>query len=560
MKMLESIKYRISPRVIALTGMAMWLCGTVQAQEKPAAAQGAKTLKLPPIFGDHMVLQRDSVAPVWGTANPGDVVTVTAGTVSSKATADANGKWLARLEKLPVSDTPIEVKVQGPKETIVFKDVLVGDVWFASGQSNMEYGINLDALVKAGAKPVTNPLIRVFLCEHQAVAAPTENIPVNQSNRFGIWRSDFSGGQWNMGISAVAYYFVRDLQAYTKHPVAIIQSAVSGSVAQTWLSTEALQAEPSLSKYAESSLKARADATAEKDAQAAKAAEAAKDPEGAKIAKAAEAADEAKDPKAKKKKKKSGVSEMNSATVNFNGGVNPYIPYGLKGVIWYQGESNSANPMEYRKLLPALIKDWRTRWGQDFSFLLVQLPTGIPEMAQAQAYIASLPNNGMCVTYDVGAGYSVPKGNSRVHFPYKSNIGTRLALVARKVAYGDDKGITSGPICKGVTVEGNKIRARFDQVGSGLKIGEPPADWCPKEPRVSTEALLGFEIAGADGKYATATAVIDGETIVASSPDVTSPTLLRYCWKDSELGKNNLYNKEGLPAAPFRSDELFPAK
>jgi sialate O-acetylesterase len=500
---------------------ATTLLAADKAPGQSAPAEAAKSLNLPAIFGDHMVLQRDGVAPIWGTATPGDAITVTAGAVSGTATADAGGKWIVRLAKLPVSDTPISVKVQGPKDTIVFNDVLVGDVWFASGQSNMELGINLDSLVKAGKKPENNPLIRTFVSEPHPAAVPTEKIHVNKGAGNGIWKSGHGGGRWGMGVSAVGYYFVRDIQAFTRHPVGLIQSASSGSVAETWLSREALAAEASLGKHAEKALKMENDFK------------------------------EGKNPK---------VSEMYSASANFNGGVNPYIPYGLKGVIWYQGESNSAKPAEYRILLPALIKDWRTRWGQDFSFMIVQLPTGVPEMAQAQAYIAAMPNNGLCVTYDIGAGYSVPEGNSRVHPNYKSGVGIRLALAARKVAYGDDKAVCTGPTCQKVTIDGSKIRVKFDNVGSGLVIGMPPADWYPKEPRVSTDALLGFELAGADGKYVPATAAIDGTDVVVSSPNVANPALVRYCWnkKDIRDGKNNLYNKEGLPAAPFRSDELFP--
>jgi len=537
--MKQIVERRVTEPLILTLVFALTLSplGVLPAEEKTAAPEEAKTLKLPLIFGDHMVLQRDGVAPVWGRATPGEVITVTAGAVSDTATADANGRWIARLKNLPVSDTPIEVTVKGAKETLVFKDVLVGDVWFASGQSNMELGINLDSLVKSGLKPESNPLIRVFLCGHQAVAAPTENIPNNKSGGFGAWRSGYGGGQWGMGVSAVGYYFARVIQRYTRHPVGLIQSAISGSIAETWISQEALSAEPALSKIAEKALNLKKDI------------------------------DDGKQPK---------VSEMATPCVNFNGGVNPYIPFAIKGAIWYQGESNSSQPDQYRVLLPAMIKDWRTRWGTDFSFLLVQLPTGVPEMAQAQAFIAAMPNNGLCVTYDIGAYYSVPEGNSRVHPNYKSGIGFRLALAARRVAYGDDTSVLSGPTCKAVKRDGKKMRVQFDNIGSGLVIGVPPADWYPKEPRVSTESLLGFFIAGKDEplpektqtpknkpakkeekKFYPATAVIEGDTVVVSSPQVPEPVFVRYGWYELKQGRNNLYNKQGLPAAPFRSDELF---
>jgi len=501
-----------------LAAIALFASDSLQAEE-------AKPLKLPAIFGDHMVLQRDGVAPVWGTAHPGDSITVTAGTLKDTATTDANGKWMVRLKNLPVSDTPIEVKIQGPKDTIVFKDVLVGDVWLASGQSNMDFKFSADSLAKKEQPLATNSLIRLFYCGFKCLSRPTDEVAVDLKKGVGGWRV-CSPSSINP-ISAVGYYFARDIAAFTKHPVALIHSAVGGSSAESWTSLEALSAVPELSTYADKSRQFR---DASKQAR--------------------------------------GIN-WKDESANFNGGINPYIPFGIKGVIWYQGESNATRPDEYRILLPTMIKDWRTRWGQgDFHFIIVQLPkpTGSPEMAQAQTYVASMPHNGLVVTYDIGARYSIAgKTNAPVyikvqelHPTYKSGVGARLALAARKVAYGDDKVVYSGPMCKGITFEGSKVRVHFDSIGRGLQIGSPPADWYPNEKRVSTDKLLGFYVAGKDGKFSPATAAIDGNTVVAWSPEAPHPTLVRYGWYDLEKGFNNLYNKEGLPAVPFRSDELFP--
>jgi sialate O-acetylesterase len=490
-------------------------------------AAEAKTLKLPAIFGDHMVLQRDGVAPMWGTANPGDSITVSAGAVTGTATADANGKWMVGLKNLPVSDTPIEVKIQGPKDTIVFKDVLVGDVWLASGQSNMNFRFSDDSSAKTEQPLATNSLIRLFYCGMQCLSRPTEEIPVEPAKGIGVWRV-CSPSSINP-ISAVGYYFARDIAAFTRHPVALIHTAVGGSSAESWTSLEALSGLPALSPYADKSRKFR---------------------------------DSSKQPR--------GIN-WKDESANFNGGLNPYIPFGLKGVVWYQGESNATRPDEYRILLPVMIQDWRTRWGQgDFPFIIVQLPKpcGSPEMAQAQAYVAAMPRNGLAVTYDIGAPYSIagqPNApvyikSQELHPKYKRGVGSRLALAARKVAYGDGQVVCSGPMCKGITVEENKVRVHFDSIGGGLMIGVPPADWYPKEKRVGTDKLLGFDVAGKDGKFQPATAVIDGVTVVVSSPEVPNPTLVRYGWHDLEKGLNNLYNQEGLPAVPFRSDELFAGK
>ena len=496
------------------------------------AGTTAETLKLPAIFGDHMVLQRDGVAPVWGTATPGDAITVTAGTVSATATADAQGKWIVRLKNLPVSDTPIEVTVKGPKETVVFKDVLVGDVWFASGQSNMDWRFSADSLAKQELPLATNALLRLYCCEVKSLSRPTDEILVNLKKGTGVWRV-CSPSTINP-ISAVGYYFARDIAAFTKHPVALIHSAVGGSSAQSWTSLEALSSVPELSDYAAKSAKFRDSS-----------------------------------------KQARGVS-WKDESANFNAGINPYIPFGLKGVIWYQGESNSNTPeqiSQYRILLPVMIQDWRTRWGQaDLPFIIVQLPKpcGSPEIAQVQTFVAAMPHNGLAVTYDIGAPYSLvakiakdPKPpiyllSQQLHPTYKRGVGARLARAAQKVAYGDDQVVHSGPTCKAITFEGGKVRVHFDNIGSGLIIGVPPADWFPNEKRVSTDKLLGFFVAGKDNVFKPATAVIDGKTVLASSPEVPDPAHVRYGWYDLEKGLNNLYNQEGLPAVPFRSDELIP--
>lgn len=245
-------------------------------------------------------------------------------------------------------------------------------------------------------------------------------------------------------------------------------------------------------------------------------------------------------------------------SVLFNGMIAPVLPFGIKGVAWYQGERNAPFPVDYASLLPVMIGDWRSRWGQgDFPFLIVQLANygkRYPEpqesnwaaLREVQAKVAGQPHNGLATAIDIGDG-----GN--LHPQDKDDLGARLALAARQVAYGDTSVIASGPTLAKAAVDGTGIRLSFNNEGSGLVIGVPPAHWHPGKPRPDATVLNGFAIAGADGKYVWADARIDGNDVVVSSPQVPQPATVRYDWGDDPNG--NLYNKEGLPAIPFRTDD-----
>jgi sialate O-acetylesterase len=251
----------------------------------------------------------------------------------------------------------------------------------------------------------------------------------------------------------------------------------------------------------------------------------------------------------------------------FNGMIAPLIPYAIKGAVWYQGESNADNPPFYKIALPALISDWRTQWGQgNFPFLIVQLPNfgaTKPEPGEsywagtreAQANALTLPQTGLAVTIDVAAG-----GN--LHPPDKWDVGHRLALAAQRVAYGQQGVVSSGPVYKSFKVEGNKIRIAFDNFGGGLVIANPPDHFYTTQrqtaPTTVPTELRGFAVAGADHKFAWAKAAIDGNNIVVWSDNVPNPAAVRYAWADNPVC--NLYSKEGLPAVPFRTDDLPPGK
>jgi sialate O-acetylesterase len=246
----------------------------------------------------------------------------------------------------------------------------------------------------------------------------------------------------------------------------------------------------------------------------------------------------------------------------FNGMISPLVPYGIKGVIWYQGESNGNEPIPYRAEVPGLIKDWRSHWNQgDFPFLLVQLPNYMQRQAnpsdsnwvrtrEAQTKALDLPNTGLAVTLDIGDA-----GN--IHPPDKWDVAHRLALQAQRVAYGQTAGVYAGPTFKSLKVEGDSVRISFDNVGTGLVTGNPPARFftCQKKPVPQAPAaeLKGFAVAGADQKYYWAQASIIGNEVFVKSTAVPNPATVRYAWADNP--DCNLYNREGLPAAPFRTDD-----
>jgi sialate O-acetylesterase len=552
-------------------------------------------VKMPAIFGDHMVLQRDISVPVWGSADPGETVTVTAGTDKATATAGKDGQWSAKLEKLAASTTPIDVTVAG-KNTITFHDILVGDVWVCSGQSNMEFGIKAfmppDEFAQAG-----NPQIRLFGVPKWVAPVPEKDIAAAPADAplLGTWQvctpdTLTKCGEWS-GFSACGFYFGREIQAYTHEPVGLIGSSWGGTRIHSWTSLDTLKALPekataakkaeefatnydqikktyetvTLPQWNATLAKWTADNKAALDAFA----DATKQWQDAAKAAAAQKLPAPPRPRAPQQPRppRDPIHDNQASCALYNGMIAPLIPYAIKGTIWYQGEANSAEPQVYKVELPALVHDWRSHWGQgDFPFLVVQLPNFMPRkpdpsesswalMREVQAGVLTLPNTGIAVTIDIGdAGV--------IHPSDKLDVGHRLALAAQHVAYGQP-GVYSGPIYKSSTVEGNKIRVVFDNIGSGLTTGIAPEHFyaCQKTPLTPPAVapdMDGFAIAGADQKFVWAKAQIDGNAVVVSADSVPAPVAVRYAWADNPAC--NLYNKEGLPASPFRTDNFTPAK
>ncbi|MCE0497745.1 MAG: sialate O-acetylesterase [Methylacidiphilales bacterium] len=532
-------------------------------------------VKMPAIFGDHMVLQQEMTLPVWGTADPGEKVTVTVGAETAAAAADATGKWMVKLPPLSNGSAPATMTVAG-KNTLTFSDVLVGDVWVCSGQSNMEFDLGGNhsfggAANAATAVPAANdPQLRFFVVQKKTALEPVSDVV----GKWEVCTPDSAAL-----FSAVGYFFGQELRHSLNRPIGLIGTYWGGTPAQAWTSISGLQKEPALKAYVDQYNRNVANypkAMAEQPAKIAAFHTALTawnhdvNPGYQAALKAWTDADNkakaAGQPEPPKPQPSTPMPRppvgpdggSNSAANLFNGMIAPLIPYAIKGTIWYQGESNAGNGPEYRTLFGRMITDWREKWGEgDFPFLFVQLASfdagpvpNWPYLRESQLKTLSLPNTGMASAVDLGDFHNL----KNIHPLDKLDVGLRLALAAKHVAYGQNL-VYSGPIYDSFTVEGNAIRVNFTQTGGGLIIGRPP--WI--DPSVApwpVDKLTGFEIAAADGNYVPADAKIDGNTVVISSPQVTQPVFVRFAW--SNVVKANLYNKEGLPAAPFRTDNQPP--
>ena len=525
-------------------------------------------VRMPAIFSDQMVLQRDAPLPLWGTSNAGEkIVARFAGQTKSTA-AGADGKWMLKLDPVPASAEPRELVIKAAGSSLTFKGVLVGDVWFASGQSNMASPL-FAAHNAAEVLPQSNdPLLRCFNVTKKTADAPQFNV---------------AGGKWEpanpesvKNTSAVGYFFAREIRRVTGKPVGLIVSAWGGTPIQTWMSLASFQKNPPMAKQLELWDKAVADHKKVQENPQLEANYAANlkrwkaevEPGFSKISKQYNA-DKAAGKEVGPKPTPPEPEPMNpdpmgapspsrrpqTPTVSFNGMIAPVIPYAIRGALWYQGEADGGNGLEYRKLLPRMIEGWRELWGSEFPFLVVQLPcngpdttpvakNGWPWTREAQAMAMRLPHTGMAVTIDIG-------DPENVHPADKLDVGLRLALVARRLAFGE-KIVASGPLYKSFTIDGNKARVQFTETGGGLVPGQAP--WRPSKVQpLPTDRLIGFFVASADRNWVEANARIEGESVIVSTPAVPHPVAVRYGWANSP--RCNLYNREGLPAAPFRTDD-----
>ncbi|HAU39151.1 MAG TPA: 9-O-acetylesterase [Phycisphaerales bacterium] len=644
----------------------------------PGLATAAdEALRLPAVLGDNMVLQSGRDVPVWGWAAPGAKVAVKLESASAEATADKDGRWMTKLPALKAGG-PFEMTVTAGTESLTVKNILVGEVWICSGQSNMQWSVNRSNNAKEEIAAADYPKIRLFTVRNTATEQPQDDCQ-------GKWVE--CSPTTVPGFSAVGYFFGRDLHKQLNVPVGLINTSWGGTPAQSWTSLEKLKANELLKPYVDQYEKAVAKpkiATMEEYEKARAEWEAkvyqtdpgnkgleqgfaapghdVSDWKEMKLPSAWESAGmnidgavwfrkEVSVPEAWAEKDltldlgaiddfdttyfngeqvgatgsetpdawnvrrkytvpgkrvraganviavrifdrysgggitrgpmtlspvegkdakpidltgewkckvelalkplprppapfKPGQQNPHLSSSLYNGMIHPLIPFALRGAIWYQGESNAGQAWLYRTLFPAMIEDWRAQWKQgDFPFLWVQLAnytaakdqpgeSNWAELREAQSMTLRLPNTGQAVIIDIGEAKDIHPRN-------KQDVGARLAMAARKIAYGENL-VYSGPVYKSMKVEGDKVILTFDHVSSGLEAR-------------GAEGLKGFAIAGEDRNFVWGEAKIVGDTVVVRSEQVSAPVAVRYAWANNP--PCTLYNKEGLPASPFRTDD-----
>lgn len=484
---------------------------------------------LPHVLSSHMVLQRDRPIHLWGWADPGERVTASLHGASASGKADAFGKWSIYLPPERAGG-PYSITIAGTN-TVTLDDVMIGDVWFASGQSNMQLplmGFPGSAVVNNGDEEIrnaTHPDIRLLHIPLKATAYPMRD----------------QGATWTLctpdtakTFSAAAYFFAREIAQREHVTVGIIDSSWGGTPGEAWISMHTLGSDaalmPVFAYWAHLTKNEddfpRIDAAREREAAAAKA---------------------AGQPAPWHLWRPENLESWHPSWL-FNGMVAPITPLAIRGVIWYQGATNTnvERAAMYQPIFEALIKDWRMQWREgNFPFLFVQIAayTSVPQenwpvVREAQRRTLDVANTAMAVTIDIG-------NPDNVHPADKQDVGHRLALGARALSYGEQVEY-SGPLYRQASIDGNSVRVWFDHAGSGLVAKGGP--------------LKGFEVAGADHKFVPATGRIEhsgfGDSVVVSSPQVAQPEFVRYGW--ANYPAVDLFNGAGLPASPFTSEKEIP--
>ena len=525
---------------LAFTGLLLVLPCSIRAEVKPSR-----------IFSDNMVLQRDCPVPVWGTADPGEEVTVAFGGQTKTTKADADGRWMLKLDPLKANTQPGELKIGTSTKT----NILVGDVWICSGQSNMEFPLRACNPVEEDIKAADLPDIRRIKFELRVARKPVEEVTAQ-------W--EICTPQTAPNFTAVGFYFARRIQNETGVPIGLIDSNWGGTRIEPWTPPCGFELEPSLAplkdglksaeqRYREFLLSYMDDS---------KLVEMEKWIADFKKAKATPGMEIPFPPD-----NLQGESFNGQPTSIYNAMIAPVVPFPIKGVIWYQGEGNAGQPMDrnveesdaYYTKMRALIGGWRKVWNQgDFPFYFVQIANyfkstdnpasddGWARLRMSQLKSLQIPNTGMAVAIDNA------EDPNNVHPANKFDIGERLALWALAKDYGRKDLVFSGPLYKSMKIEGAKIRVEFDSVGSGLMVATKAGRNATVEDKGGK--LKRFAIAGEDKKWVWADALIDGNAVVVSSPEVPNPVAVRYAFACNPAGAN-LYNKDGLPASPFRTDD-----
>lgn len=493
------------------------------------------------LFTDNMVLQRDQPIRVYGTGADGTKVTVNLDGETASAIVES-GEWSVSLPAMEAGGPHVLV-IEGEK-VITLKNVMVGDVWLCTGQSNMAG--TLASYMSSSYKdyqhlyeglPEANPMIRLFKLKQSGADSPQRDVVTNE--KFGsAWR--LCDDESARLFSATGYLFGRALQPEIDVPVGLIYATLGGTKAESWVAKEVLKSRPEFKNILDDYEVAVANFPQNEEAYEQRLEDWRAMPpaerRGVRMPQAPMGPQHPKRP--------SGL---------FNYMIAPLQKFPVAGAIWYQGEGNSGRPEQYQKLFPDLITSWREQWGQgDFPFLFVQLAafknynpapedTDWARLREAQTMTLSLPGAGMATIIDAGH-------QTNIHPPDKPTVGKRLAAQALKVAYGKNV-VASGPMFREFTVEGNKATVAFDDVGGGLTTLAVETDGLS----VPADEVAGFTVCGADEIFHRATAEISGkDQVVVSSPEVERPVAVRYAW--ANFPRCNLYNKEGFPAVPFRTD------
>ncbi len=478
------------------------------------ASSAHAQVQLPSVWASHAVVQRDMPVRVWGHAATGEHISVHFRGAGAATTADDLGRWKIDLPPGKAGG-PFTMDIDATNH-IELTDLLVGDVWLASGQSNMELTMPNILHADEEIKNATQPNIRLFQVQHASADFPQTDA------RAKTWTSCTPESVAN--FSAVAYFFGRNIQADQKVPIGLIESDWGGTPAETWTSQRALSADGSLMPAWQTWAQMSDDEPRELLQEQREARETAVALAAGKPAPHFDWHPEFR-------------SWLPGGT--FNAMIAPLVPFPIRGVIWYQGESNASaeRSFYYQRLFSTLIADWRTHWNEGyFPFLFVQIanystsPDGKwPELRDAQRRTLSVTNTGMAVTIDIG-------DPDNIHPKNKQEVGRRLSLAARAIAYHEPIE-DSGPLYQTVAVEGSSLRVYFQHTSGGLKV--------------KGSQLTGFEIAGDNGKFVPAEAKVEADTVVVSAPQATRPTTVRYGWSSNPTC--NLYNGDGLPASPFTS-------
>ena len=487
-------------------------------------------VKLNSLFTDNAVFQRGVEVPVWGTGDNDEKVSLEFNGQKLETTVK-DGKWMLKLKPMKENSTPQDMVIIG-KNTVTVKNILVGEVWLCSGQSNMAFPLRATKAlgnypkIKEVLRDAKNyPLIRQF----RVPLVKNTDIPSKVDDAKGKW--SVCDSLTSRDFSAVAYFMAVDLCKKLNVPIGIVNSSYGGTAIENWISKEMLETLPTEKAAIMSRFDKEMTDFPKKMADYQNNLSSLQD----KFKADSTLAVLQKKELPKKPSLPMSPAERGGPTGLWNTMIYPLIPYAFKGVAWYQGEANASRGIQYRTLLPAMIQNWRTEWKVgDFPFVIVQIPgwkNHFPELKEAQLLTTQkVPNTALAVTYDCDDTLDVHPGN-------KQPVGERMALAARGIAY-NEKIEYSGPVYQSMKVDGNKIVLTFTHTGSGLvaKNGE----------------LKDFTIAGSDKKFVPAKAEIVGNTVVVSAESITNPAAVRAGWR--LCPQMNLYNMEGLPASPFRTD------